>query len=413
MDKISFPKIKEVLKMVWDSPHAIFYRKKYEQAGLTPDLLVDPSIFLKLPFLERSELQATDPLQRLYIPREEIYFAAYSSGTTSQMPLITYYAKIPNYQFDPTLGLGVQRLFFLFPPINKHFSHTLAQQCDEAGTGSYPIFGDIYNLPNSAVIAQRCEADALFATPTLAFMLHPYVQKYYDPGKLHLVGLCGETLSAARREQLQKLYPAAKIVNLYASSEIGQYILFPCKELIEKDLELFHPHPALLATELLDTGELVITYAGNAAMPLIRYRTGDMFAYADAQCSCGKPTLQWKGRVNADVVRIAGMEFKLTDLERIMVSFADTIGDRYQVHFYQKLQSGGVETEMIVELAVPSNNELGASVIDTLMHTWHLTSYVTLGDAVMKGMILKPQVKFVDALSTKTEKTRHLINHID
>jgi phenylacetate-CoA ligase len=37
-----------------------------------------------------------------------------------------------------------------------------------------------------------------------------------------------------------------------------------------------------------EPGELVITELGNRAMPLIRYRTGDIGAIASSPCSCGR-----------------------------------------------------------------------------------------------------------------------------
>ena len=61
-----------------------------------------------------------------------------------------------------------------------------------------------------------------------------------------------------------------------------------------------HHHPELLIFEILDEsdqpqpagqfGELTITTLGVQGMPLLRYRTGDICAYDDAPCACGRAT---------------------------------------------------------------------------------------------------------------------------
>lgn len=61
-----------------------------------------------------------------------------------------------------------------------------------------------------------------------------------------------------------------------------------------------HHHPELLIVELLDEhdqpvppgtpGEVTITTLGVEAMPLLRYKTGDICQYYEAPCACGRQT---------------------------------------------------------------------------------------------------------------------------
>jgi len=63
-----------------------------------------------------------------------------------------------------------------------------------------------------------------------------------------------------------------------------------------------HHNPDLLLVELLnenneavlpgEAGEVTITTIGVEAMPLLRYKTGDICMYTDAGCSCGRNTLR-------------------------------------------------------------------------------------------------------------------------
>ena len=61
-----------------------------------------------------------------------------------------------------------------------------------------------------------------------------------------------------------------------------------------------HHHPELIITELLDdndrqvadgeSGELTITTLGVEAMPLLRFRTGDVCTFHNEPCACGRQT---------------------------------------------------------------------------------------------------------------------------
>jgi phenylacetate-CoA ligase len=63
-----------------------------------------------------------------------------------------------------------------------------------------------------------------------------------------------------------------------------------------------HLQPELLIVELLDEfnnpvtpgqpGEVTITTLGIEAMPLLRYKTGDICSYVDEPCACGRNTLR-------------------------------------------------------------------------------------------------------------------------
>ncbi len=63
-----------------------------------------------------------------------------------------------------------------------------------------------------------------------------------------------------------------------------------------------HHHPELLIVELLDehdqpvppgaAGEVTITTLGVEAMPLLRYKTGDICQYIETPCSCGRQTIR-------------------------------------------------------------------------------------------------------------------------
>ncbi len=411
---------KELLSFIWHNQFSDFYRKKYQAAGFSEKDVLNPKNFDKLPFLTRQELESVPPDERLFVDSREIQFAAYTSGTSSGKPMITYFAKIDNYYFDPTLDLGVKRLLIIHPPLNKHFHLTFVKQSVQSKNKSFPVFADYQNLANSAIIASKIKVDAIYATPTIALLLADFLKEYYDIKEIKLLALSSETLTSARRQQLEILYPNAKIANLYASSEIGQFILYPCQKIIAEKKDWFHVlQPPAIKAEIID-GELVITYANNKAMPLIRYKTDDFFEVVGDSCRCGVSgnILAWSGRESVDKIRVSGVEIKINDVEKAFSQLNHIIGNQYQIHFYENRENPAikiiieVKEEGISAKFLPLES-IKAAAVNHLINNWRLSSTANLKEAVDKGLFLIPEVKFVKEFSFKSNKTRRLISHLN
>jgi len=87
-----------------------------------------------------------------------------------------------------------------------------------------------------------------------------------------------------------------KLYSTYASTEMSAAFT-ECTE-----CKGGHHHPELLIVEFLDEknrpvcegepGEVTITTIGTEAMPLLRYKTGDICAHYSDKCNCGRTTLR-------------------------------------------------------------------------------------------------------------------------
>ena len=105
------------------------------------------------------------------------------------------------------------------------------------------------------------------------------------------IGFAKNTLS----EHIQNKWDI-KLYSTYASSEM-QTAFTECSHGIGG-----HHHPELIIVEVLDDngnqlkageyGEVTITTLGVEGMPLLRYRTGDICAYYDEPCACGRNTIR-------------------------------------------------------------------------------------------------------------------------
>lgn len=408
--------LSDELSQIWNSQLSHFYYDKYVDAGLSEKDICNPDNFTELPFLTRKELEDTLPLDRLYIPEGDVNFVAFTSGTTGSHPVISLHRMLDTYKYDPTLGVDIHRVLVTYPPFNKNFGPMFVQMCKESPRAVFPISADYQNLANSAVIAKDTLSDALYATPTIATLLAPFLEKYYTTKAIKLVVLCSETLTEARRTKLGALYPNAIIANTYGSSEIGRHIFFPCEKMLKEKVSHFHTiHEDIAVTEFIDN-ELVITYLKNKAFPLIRYRTGDYFDELP-KCSCelSGPVLSWRGREDVDRLRVNGIELLLEDVESTFLPITPLIGNQYQLHLYPS-SSGSIR--MVVEIEksnLPDTDifrEHTKSQVIRVVKELRVGGSATLSDAVKKSLFSEPDVQFVDELSVKTTKPRRLINHL-
>lgn len=380
-----------------------FYYKKYHLSGQSESF-----DFLQLPYLLRDELATTPLRERTYCEPRAIRFFGFSSGTTTGTPLISAFGEISSYHVEPSLGMDIKRPLIVYPPLNKNFGASFIQQCREARRPVSPVFGNIEQLANSAVLAGMTDCDSVYATPTIALRLAPYLQQYYDTNKIQLLALASETVTPYIWRQLRTLYPQASISNLYASSEIGQFILYtkPSRDVFPEHF-IVMPH-TVAALELIDD-ELVVTYLTNPAFPLIRYKTGDSFKLSE-QGENGIPHLIMVGREGVDTIKVGGFELRGRDIDECVEGLPQSFRD-YQLHVYEVNES-----QYRVEFEYVSKTE-GDKSMQAILIRSHLVNHFKLSGAlsfeaaIVKGILTDFTVSEVAAVSVQGQKRRVVVFH--
>ncbi|MFT5849938.1 MAG: phenylacetate-coenzyme A ligase PaaK-like adenylate-forming protein [Patiriisocius sp.] len=401
-------KLHSLLQSVRNNAHTNFYSSKYD---------VLPANFsgalTDIPLLTREELVTVHPADRCHVLEAEVDFVAYTSGTTSGKPLLTYLAEVENYHIDPTWGIDVHKALIVFPPLNKNFGGTFIQQCRQSPNPLVPVFADITNMATSAYLGAMTKCDALYATPSLALALAPYIAKQYDAGAIKLLVISGETIGTSKLATLQALYPKAHIANVYASSEIGQFIMGPTPAMIEDGVSGFRLlSEAVVAAELIE-GELVVTYELNDAFPLVRYKTGDHFSVSEElteKYGEGAPILQWGGKGGVDVVRMHGLEIRTGSVDDFFTSIPQDV-EEYQLHIFQGNKEESVRCTLECVMRFESDPALDL-IKEAFVCTFNISATKNVRDAMDAGIIESVEVVYVEALSHTANKRRVLVNHI-
>ncbi|NHZ33371.1 phenylacetate--CoA ligase family protein [Massilia rubra] len=134
----------------------------------------------------------------------------------------------------------------------------------------------------------------------------------------------GEALSPARKARIERLW-GASVYNHYGMTE-AMSVALPCPQgqlhLAEQRFvfEVIDPDSAAVLAPG-STGELVLTTLAQEAMPLVRYRSGDLVKTDTSPCACGNPhtRIVHLGRVQ-DLIGAPARRFHISELDDILLA---------------------------------------------------------------------------------------------
>jgi phenylacetate-coenzyme A ligase PaaK-like adenylate-forming protein len=390
-------RLARLLERVHASSYSNFYQQRITTSATQSNLE-------ELPLLTRADIVSVPPEARCFVPPEELVFTAYSSGTSSNTPLLLYFAQVANYHFDPSFGGRIQRPLIFYPPLLKSFNASFVQQCTQSKYSVLPVFGDLHNITVSAALITKFNCDAVYATPTLALRLAEQASTY----QIRTLVVASEIATETTLRDLAERYPRATIINLYASAEVGQFIMGPTADMVNQNQSGFVPNQeALVAAELLDN-ELVLTYDLNPAFPLIRYRTGDHFILAETS-DFDTPVLQLTGREGVDRVRVAGFEVTVGVLDEVF-NQTGLLPHEYQLHIASEAE--GITFTFEVLKTALEQSAYPETLNSFMLQAFKLAQAYPLQRALQEDIVGAVAVKPVAQLSVRGDKRRPLISHL-
>lgn len=299
-----FRKIKHLLDIAYT--HTPFYRRKYAAAGIHPADIRTWEDFQHLPTVTKDEVIAHGPDLVDQRRRPSDLILSRSSGSTGQF--VNIYLDAQHFIVQ---ALQVIRMLRDGYPDYGPFDKELLVY-----TSEYPIrsIGGMYRvvyvnnlLPAEQIYAamQRTQPAVVAIYPSI---LREVIQRYGDKCRslgIKMILTNSEHSTQAERDAFARAF-GCPVFDEYSSEELSS-IAYQCREwryhlvqdcsyteILEPDADRTVPHGHL--------GEIVGTCLINTAMPLIRYRQGDMAVMSDAACACGKtaPILaELSGRKNA------------------------------------------------------------------------------------------------------------------
>jgi phenylacetate-CoA ligase len=301
----------------------------------------------RLPFTEKADLREHYPFGLLAVPRQEVVRVHASSGTRGKPTVVAYtradlamWAEVMARTFalgGARPGMVVHNAYgygLFTGGLGFHYGAELM------GCTVIPISGGF--TQRQAMLLRDLGGEVLCATPSYALNIAQAIAEAgVRPEEIRLrVGLFGaEPWTEEMRDQLEARL-GLRALNCYGLSEIvGPGVAAECVEAragshVQEDhflAEVVDPESGLPLPPGRE-GELVLTTLSKEALPLLRYRTGDLSRLDPAPCPCGRTTARMgrvRGRLD-DMLIIRGVNLYPSEVERVLLGLGEA-GPHYQL----------------------------------------------------------------------------------
>ena len=336
------------------------YQRKFREAGISPDDIRTLDDVEKLPFTYKKELQAGYPFGLFAVPMKEIVRIHTTSGTTGKPTVVGYTRQDLDNWADliarnmTMIGLGVDDVFQ--NAVNYGlFTGGLGFHYGAEKIGMTVIPSATGNTRRQIEMIEDFGVTAIHCTPSYALHLAEVAEsmgKTLDTLKTGIFG--AEPWSENTRVELERRL-GVKAYDSYGLSEMyGPGVAFECPE--HNGLHIWHD---CYLTEVVDPvtgerlapgerGEMVITPLVKEALPLVRYRTGDITRLLEGECACGRGQKieRITGRSD-DMLVIRGINIFPSQIEHVLRSLPE-VGDQFMVYVdrVRHLDEMTIEVEM-------------------------------------------------------------------
>jgi phenylacetate-CoA ligase len=301
----------------------------------------------RLPFSTKADLRQHYPLGLMAVPPSEIIRVHASSGTSGKPTVVGYTRSDLSTWAEVvarTLALGgVQPGMVLQIAVGYGlFTGGLGFHAGGELMGCQVIPSGAGFTQRQIMLMQDLGTQALKSTPSYALNIASTMEEMgVAVADLRLeIGLFGaEPWTEAMRTEIERRLHI-RAINDYGLSEIiGPGVAAECTEMrdgmhIQEDH--FLPEIVDPATgqplPMGERGELVLTTLTKEALPLVRYRTGDLSSLDAAPCACGRTLVRMSavlGRID-DMLIIRGVNLYPSEVERVLLGLGG-LSPHYQL----------------------------------------------------------------------------------
>ena len=300
-----------------------YWRERLRDADV--DIALD-----ELPFTTKSALRDHYPFGTLAVPLEQTVRVHASSGTRGKPTIVAYtrgdidvFADVNARAIAAAGGrpddvLHVAYGYGLFTGgLGLHYGG------ERLGATVVPASGGNTELQLS--LLEDLGAHGLACTPSFALLLAERAEGREINLRYGVFG--AEPWSESMRAKLEAAW-GIDACDIYGLSEVmGPGVAAECRE-GKGALHVFDDHflPEIVDPETGSPtdglGELVLTTLTKEALPVLRYRTGDVTRFVDGACACGRThrrIARFSGRVD-DMLIVRGVNVFPSEIEEVVLA---------------------------------------------------------------------------------------------
>ena len=321
-----------------------FYREKLGAMGVAPEDVRSLDDLTRLPFTVKQDLRDTYPYGLFAVPMDDVVRIHASSGTTGKMTVVGYTANDIAMWADlaaRSLSIaGVDRRDIIHVAYGYGlFTGGLGLHYGGERLGATVVPASTANMRRQIELAQDFGATVLCCTPSYSlFMGEMAAELGADLSSLRLGVFGAEPWSEEMRSEIEARFGITAL-DIYGLSEvIGPAVAMECS--YKQGMHLSEDH---FITEVVDPstgeplpdgeiGELVFTCVTKEALPLLRYRTGDLSRLEHGRCLCDRTTARMDkplGRTD-DMLIIRGINVFPAQIESEVLR-ADGLEPHYEL----------------------------------------------------------------------------------
>ncbi|GAA3480417.1 MULTISPECIES: phenylacetate--CoA ligase PaaK [Streptomyces] len=289
VEDLQLRRLHRTLRHAYDNVE--LYRRKFDQAGVTPDDCHTLKDLARFPFTTKADLRDTYPFGMFAVPMDQVRRVHASSGTTGRPTVVGYtendlstWADVvarsiraaggrPGHKVHISYGYGL-----FTGGLGAHYG------AERAGCTVIPASGGM--TARQVQIIQDFKPEIIMVTPSyMLTLLDEFERQGVDPRSTSLeVGIFGaEPWTEEMRREIEERMDI-HAVDIYGLSEVmGPGVAQECVE-TKDGLHVWEDH---FLPEIVDpftddvladgeSGELVFTSLTKEALPIIRYRTRDL-----------------------------------------------------------------------------------------------------------------------------------------
>lgn len=336
--------------------------------------------------------------------REDVwqYCIRATSGTTGQEPIsiISHYPSGAVKRFAkvhaPLLCLGATGARLAYTIQARHGMNTGRVLALDSADLSPDLGSHIFEF----------EPDSIFGF--VSFVVR--VAEHMDPvtaGRIRLLSIGGECLTAATEEFLQTIFPNASITMRYIAAEVGRISQASCQY---QQRNQYHPDVGVV----LEIGSPDETGAGDILVSkhiygndIVQYKTGDIGRLRTEVCQCGATeTLELLGRGGFDYVKIVGAHVVRDECDRVAKKLR--LYDDYHIEVSDSLVSGKLKGKLVLKVSrnrSPFSDSELSEIGRAFSQEVYLTPTQSLENLVSQG-IFEPLA--VDNLDEKSQTHKEI-----
>ena len=336
-------RLKRVVERVYHNCEP--YRKRMQEAGVSPSDINGIEDIAKLPFTSKQDLRDYYPYGLLSSPLSEIVRIHASSGTTGK-PIVV---GLTRNDLSVWSEVGARCLTAFGLGKNDTVQVAYGYGLFTGGLGAHAAVENIGgtvipissgNTQKQIMMMRDLGAKALACTPSYAMYLAEALEASGFPREdFQLrVGVFGAEpwTEEMRRTNEAKLH--IKAYDIYGLTEImGPGVGYECECQHGTHLNEDHFFPEIVDPETGEPlpegshGELVFTTLTKEGMPLIRFRTHDLTALHYEKCKCGRTLVRMDkimGRCD-DMLIIRGVNVFPSQIESVLCE-----AEEFEPHFF-------------------------------------------------------------------------------